>query len=239
MKISRRTMLAGSAAAVAGPLLASVLARQTAGRTYVGESRMAAPPAEQAAAQTAATVAMSIQNNTGSDTVYAFVTGQAIDNGNALMLLEADGQTPYYPASPSATGSPLAVDCAIPLNASGGAPVTITVPHLAGARLWFSIGTPLTFLLNPGPGAGRAVRHQPVRPQHRPAVGLLRVHLQRCRAVRQHHVRRLRVHPGRAHPDRHLGEPADRGGPARWRAGHRCARGWPRRRPRTGTRGPT
>jgi hypothetical protein len=43
------------------------------------------------------------------------------------------------------------VNCAIPLNASGGAPTTITVPQLAGARLWFSIGTPLTFLLNPGP----------------------------------------------------------------------------------------
>jgi Beta-1,3-glucanase len=29
--------------------------------------------------------------------------------------------------------------------------VTITVPHLAGARLWLSVGAPLTFLLNPGP----------------------------------------------------------------------------------------
>ena len=54
------------------------------------------------------------------------MTGQALDNGGALMLLEADGQTPYYPASPTAAGSPLAADCAIPLNASGGAPVTIT-----------------------------------------------------------------------------------------------------------------
>jgi hypothetical protein len=135
MKISRRTMLAGSAAAVAAPLLGS-----------------ARPGARLAAAvQTADTVSFSLQNNTGSDTVYAFVTGQAINNGNALMLLEADGQTPYYPASPSAAGSPLAVDCAIPLNASGGSPVTITVPQLAGARLWFSIGTPITFLLNPGP----------------------------------------------------------------------------------------
>ena len=145
MNISRRTMLAGSAALLAGPLLASLPALR---RTDTMSVR---PLADQAASQTAATVAMSIQNNTGSDTVYAFVTGQAIDNGNALMLLEADGQTPYYPASPSSTGRPLAVDCAIPLNAPGGAPVTITVPHLAGARLWFSIGRPLTFLLNPGP----------------------------------------------------------------------------------------
>jgi len=143
MRISRRTMLAGSAAAAATPVLAVALREAR---------RSAALPARRlAAAQTATTVSFSIQNNTGSDTVYAFVTGQAIDNGNALMLLEADGQTPYYPASPSATGSPLAVDCAIPLNSSGGSAITITVPQLAGARLWFSIGTPLTFLLNPGP----------------------------------------------------------------------------------------
>ena len=142
MRISRRTMLAGSAAAVAGPLLAVAATR----------THRAAPAGERlAAAQTAGTVSFSIQNNTGSDTVYAFVTGQALSNGSALMLLEADGQTPYYPSSPATAGSPLAVNCAIPLSPSDGAAVTITVPQLAGARIWFSIGTPLTFLLNPGP----------------------------------------------------------------------------------------
>jgi hypothetical protein len=137
-------MIAGSAAALAAPLVAV-----TATDLHRSVGR---PALRLAAEQTPATVSFSIQNNTLSDTVYAFVTGQALDNGNALMLLEADGQTPYYPSSPSAAGTPLAVDCAIPLNASGGAPVTISVPQLAGARLWFSIGTPLTFLLNPGPG---------------------------------------------------------------------------------------
>ena len=147
MPVSRRTILAGSAAAVAAPLLGFALPelRRSAGATPGRES------IRLSAADTAGTVSFSLQNNTGSDTVYAFVTGQAINNGNALMLLEADGQTPYYPASPSAVGSALAVDCAIPLNASGGSPITITVPQLAGARLWFSIGTPITFLLNPGP----------------------------------------------------------------------------------------
>jgi glycosyl hydrolase family 64 (putative beta-1,3-glucanase) len=139
--ISRRTMLTGSAMALSAPVLAAA----------VGHRSAPLPAERPAAAETPATVSFAIQNNTKSDTVYAFVTGQAIDNGNALMLLQADGQTPYYPSSPSSTGSPLAVDCAIPLNASGGAPATITVPHLAGARLWFSIGNPLTFLLNPGP----------------------------------------------------------------------------------------
>jgi Beta-1,3-glucanase len=141
MRISRRTMLAGSAAAVTAPVLATMLAHREASQPIV----------RLAAAQTAATVSFSLQNNTLSDTVCAFVTGQALDNDGALVLLEADGQTPYYPASPSAAGSPLAADCAIPLNASGGAPVTITVPRLDGARLWISIGSPLTFLLNPGP----------------------------------------------------------------------------------------
>lgn len=141
MKMSRRAMLATSAAAVAVPLLgASTRSRPV--------SSSAVRPA---ADQTPSTVTFSVQNNTKSDTVYAFVTGQALDNNDALMLLESDGQTPYYPSSPSATGSPLGANCAIPLSASGGAPTTITVPHLAGARLWFSIGSPLTFLLNPGP----------------------------------------------------------------------------------------
>ncbi|HUN31663.1 MAG TPA: glycoside hydrolase family 64 protein [Trebonia sp.] len=143
MKVSRRTMLAGSAAAVATGLLG------------VGIPELRRPASREAtnlaADQTAATVSFSLQNNTGSDTVYAFVTGLSINDNNALVLLESDGQTLYYPSSPSSTGSPLAANCAIPLGPSGGAPVTITVPQLAGARLWFSIGTPITFLLNPGP----------------------------------------------------------------------------------------
>jgi hypothetical protein len=49
---------------------------------------------------TAPTLGIDLQNNTGSNTVYAYVTGQALDHGNALFLLQADGQTPYYPASP-------------------------------------------------------------------------------------------------------------------------------------------
>ncbi len=139
--ISRRTFFAASAAAVATPVLAKL------GTT--GQAAVAMRPA--AASATAATFAIDLVNNTGSNTAYAYVTGQAIDNGNALMLLEADGQTPYYPSSPSSTGSPLAVDCSIPLNAPGGAARSVTIPHLAGARIWFSIGAPLTFLLNPGP----------------------------------------------------------------------------------------
>jgi hypothetical protein len=154
MQISRRTMLVASAApliAVALPGTRHAITNAISDNDGTARTTTERLSAATTAATTAATVSFSIQNNTKSDTVYAYVTGQALDNDNALMLLQSDGQTPYYPTSPSAVGSALAANCAIPLNASGGAPTAITVPHLAGARLWFSIGTPLTFLLNPGP----------------------------------------------------------------------------------------
>jgi len=94
-------------------------------------------------------VNVALQNTTTSENVYAFVTGTAINNNNALFLLQADGQTPYYPPSPTTSQSPLGVNCAIPLGAPGST-VTITVPQLAGARIWFSMDVPLVFLLNPG-----------------------------------------------------------------------------------------
>jgi hypothetical protein len=100
---------------------------------------------------TTPTLQIDLQNTTTSSEVYAFVTGQAINNNNALMLLESDGQTVYYPASPSSTGAALGANCAIPLGAPGSTK-TITIPQIAGGRIWFSIGAPITFLLNPGPG---------------------------------------------------------------------------------------
>ncbi|MBS2535425.1 carbohydrate-binding protein, partial [Catenulispora sp. NF23] len=51
---------------------------------------------------------------------------------------------------PAQTLTPLGANCAIPLGASGST-THITIPHLAGGRIWFSIGSPLTFLVNPGP----------------------------------------------------------------------------------------
>ncbi|HEV2375343.1 MAG TPA: beta-1,3-glucanase family protein [Streptosporangiaceae bacterium] len=103
------------------------------------------------ARSTPANLAIDLVNNTGSDSVHAYVTGLAIDHGNALILLRADGRTPYYPSSPPSPLSPVGADIAIPLHAPGAAPKRITVPHLAGARLWFSVGSKLTFYLDPGP----------------------------------------------------------------------------------------
>ena len=105
MKISRRTMLAGSAAAVTAPVLATVLAHREPGRPAI---RLAAA---QTGAQTAASVSFSLQNNSLSDTVYAFVTGQALafaraglgigagkgplDRGCVKLKVDAAGSTVY------------------------------------------------------------------------------------------------------------------------------------------------
>ena len=92
-----------------------------------------------------------LQNQTNSNTVYAYITGQAINNNNALVLLQADGKSLYYPTSPASNGTLLAVNCGIQLG-SPGSNTVVTIPQIAGGRIWFSIGAPLTFLLNPGPG---------------------------------------------------------------------------------------
>ena len=128
--ISRRNLFAAAAATAVFPSVLTAASR--------------------ASAATSSTLNIDLSNNTGSNEVYAFVTGLAIDNGNAWFLLEADGRTPYYPPSPSSTLTPLGANCAIPLGASGST-TRITIPHLAGGRIWFSIGSPLTFLVNPGP----------------------------------------------------------------------------------------
>ncbi|KAF4626970.1 hypothetical protein G7Y89_g11180 [Cudoniella acicularis] len=100
---------------------------------------------------TNSTLNIALQNSSNTNTVYAYITGQALDNNNALVILEADGQTPYYPTSPSSNGSALAVNCSIPLGASGST-VNVTIPRIAGGRIWFCMNDELTFLLNPGPG---------------------------------------------------------------------------------------
>ena len=92
-----------------------------------------------------------LRNDSTSDQVYAYITGQAIDNNNALFLLSADGQTPVYPASPSSTGQRISQNISIELGPPGNVR-RCRIPRLAGGRIWFSIGAPLVFAVNPGPG---------------------------------------------------------------------------------------
>lgn len=133
--ISRRAFLGSTAAALTAPVLLD----------------LGLGLRQPASAATPATLAVNLVNNTGSGTVYAYVTGMAPDNGGAWMFLQADGHTPYYPPSPSAPQTPLGANCSIPLGGQGST-TSISVPHLVGGRVWFSIGAPLQFFVNPGPG---------------------------------------------------------------------------------------
>lgn len=94
---------------------------------------------------------IALRNDTNSSVVYAYITGQAIDSNNALFLLGADGRTPVFPPSPGSTGTKIERNISIRLGAPGNT-TTVTIPRIAGGRIWFSIGTPLVFAVNPGPG---------------------------------------------------------------------------------------
>lgn len=99
-------------------------------------------------------------NQTDTADVWAYVTGLAIQRGSARVLVKADGRGLYFPASPPAGQilQPLTEDCAIPLGPPGGPGATVTIPQMAGGRVWFSARRKLTFLLNPGgPGGGAAL----------------------------------------------------------------------------------
>lgn len=68
-------------------------------------------------------------------TVYAIVSGRAIANDNALVLLRSDGRSTYFPSSPSGTMSPVEPnDIAIRLGDSGST-TTLTIPYIAGGRI--------------------------------------------------------------------------------------------------------
>ncbi|NGO78264.1 sugar hydrolase [Streptomyces sp. YC504] len=130
--ISRRLFLAGATASAAAAAASLAVPSWTAG---------AAAPA---------TCELALENKSLSGTVRAYVTGHEQSTGN-WVLLRADGGV-YRPESPSAPGTPLPVDCAIPLNPAGAAPKVVTLPQMFGARVYFVRDDTLDFFLNPGPG---------------------------------------------------------------------------------------
>ena len=89
----------------------------------------------------------------GTDKVYAIVTGYDLNNNNALYLLQSDGKTIYHPKSPDPNhfNVPIETPIAIPLNASGGPAVNVTIPKTVVGRVYISVKNSLNFYLNPGP----------------------------------------------------------------------------------------
>jgi hypothetical protein len=134
------------------PEPASAPAAATTGASPPPQSEKRIAPQQQKVLAAAApgTLNVALQNKSTSSNVYAYITGLALNNNNAPIFIQADGRTVYFPTSPSKPGSPLAVDCAIPLGAPGNT-VNAVIPKIAGGRIWFSVDGKLTFLLNPGP----------------------------------------------------------------------------------------
>ncbi|KAL8747055.1 MAG: hypothetical protein Q9190_001020 [Brigantiaea leucoxantha] len=103
------------------------------------------------------TLDIQIKNQTSANQpVFVSITGLAIDKNNALFLLSADAKSPYYPSQPSHDQASLSQDCAIHLGPPGST-ITASVPRLAGSRIYFSIGKPLSFALNRGPNDSPAL----------------------------------------------------------------------------------
>jgi len=92
---------------------------------------------------------IALHNNSTTSDIFAYVSGISIQNGQRC-LLKSNGTDLYYPQNPPSVGSPLTEDVAIPLSAPGST-TNLTIPQIAGGRLWFSRAGKLTFLLNPGP----------------------------------------------------------------------------------------
>lgn len=90
-----------------------------------------------------------VNTSSTDEPIYAYVTGLALPD-NKRCFIRSDGKSLCYPTDPSTIGSPLQDDCAITLGGPGST-TSITVPQIAGGRVWLSRNKTLTFLLNPGP----------------------------------------------------------------------------------------
>ncbi|KAL3965324.1 hypothetical protein ACCO45_002328 [Purpureocillium lilacinum] len=88
-----------------------------------------------------------LRNETPAAQLYAHITGS---DDKGIVIMSADGKTPYRPTSPSDTLQPLGADCAIPLGGTGGSR-TVAIPRISGGRIWFCKDKPLSFFVNPGP----------------------------------------------------------------------------------------
>lgn len=90
-------------------------------------------------------------NSSRTNTVYAYVIGLDPNDGK-WMLVTSDGQGTYKPPTPGVDHTPLAVDCAIPLNAIGAAGKQIVIPHVDSGRIFFSYDQKMHFFMNSNGG---------------------------------------------------------------------------------------
>ncbi|MBF9066931.1 beta-1,3-glucanase family protein [Streptacidiphilus fuscans] len=123
--LSRRTFLAATATALTAP---------------------AWLPGLVAPAAADANLPLTLQNNSGSDTVYAYISGS--DSTGWPGFVAADGSFQQLP-SPSSNLTP-APDYSIALGPSGTSTTVPLSEYVIGGRVWFSVGQKIQFFVNPG-----------------------------------------------------------------------------------------
>jgi hypothetical protein len=126
--VSRRTFLTGTALAVAAPGLSAL-------------------PATAAAVTS---LPLDLVNRRAGQQVYAHVFGW--DRPTARwFFLGADGKTRVFPPSATSAMTPLTTNTAIPLGAVGTTK-RVTLTPMDSGRIFFAVGKPLKFFVNPGGG---------------------------------------------------------------------------------------
>lgn len=91
---------------------------------------------------------IALVNDSDLSNLHAYITGIAIQHEGKRCLLKSNGQDLYFPTEVQAIGTALQEQCAIPLGPPGNT-TNVTIPQIAGGRIWIAEGE-LTFLLNPG-----------------------------------------------------------------------------------------
>ncbi|KAF7537457.1 hypothetical protein G7Z17_g12845 [Cylindrodendrum hubeiense] len=96
-----------------------------------------------------------VVNRTNASMLYVHVTGRRLQNEEPYrdlgpMMMKADGQTPHMLTSGGAIHTLVTVDHGIRVGGPG-ARKRVRIPRLAGGRIYFSMGRPLKFYVNPSP----------------------------------------------------------------------------------------
>lgn len=128
--VSRRSFLTAAGATAAAATVLSPLSPFASKATAAG-----------------AQLPVSLRNNSGSNTVYAYISGT--DSSGWPVFVSANGALNRLP-NPSSAVTPIA-DYSIALGASGSAATTVNLAgYIIGGRVWFSVGQKLKFFVNPG-----------------------------------------------------------------------------------------
>ncbi|WP_329454155.1 beta-1,3-glucanase family protein [Streptomyces sp. NBC_01497] len=98
-----------------------------------------------------ASLPIALRNNSGSGTVYAYISGS--DSTGWPGFVTPDGHFQRLP-SPSAVLTPTP-DYSIALGASGSSATDVPLAdYVIGGRVWFSVGKKIQFFVNPPGGSG-------------------------------------------------------------------------------------